>query len=1144
MQFIVLPGVKNFPFRKSILIMKISVILLLLALHVSAKNYGQQTINMSEKNITIEEVLKRIERQSDYRFFYSNDILSKRNLISINVANAPIQRVMLELFEGTNLVWKLLKNKNIVIAEVEKTNTEPQALQKVISGVVTDENGEAIEGATIQVKGTNTGTVTGRNGHFTINANTGDVLVISSVGYSAQEIIVSAEENLQIILRHSASDLSEVVVIGYGSQKKSDLTGSVASISQRNMKDLPVTGFDQALKGQAAGVQVTQNTGSPSSGLTIRIRGNSSISAGNDPLYVIDGFPVSGGNRGTEGVPSGGNPLNNINPADIESIDILKDASATSIYGSRGANGVIIVTTKSGKAGKGTLTFNSYVGLQKITKMLQVLNASQFADYFIEARNNGFIQSGGDPSTPNASRGAYTIPAIYLDSTKWNETNWQDEIYRTGFVQNYNLLAIGGNNNVKYSVSGGYLQNEAIIIETALKRYSFRANLDANLSKKLKVGVRFSPSYTINNEVNSDGFFNAAIVNMAMRLPPLIGPFQPDGTYTNILAMRNVNQLGSIGVVDNPIAKAREDQYDLTQGRVLGNGFLEYKITNNLTFHTSIGVDANFNTIHRFLSSKTGRASVAPPNIPSGNAQSSQEIEWLNENLLTYDKVFNKMHHLNAIAGFSAQKDDYRVISVAGINYPNDNVQYVSAAGTISSGSENRNQFSLVSYFTRWNYSFKEKYLITATVRTDGSSRFGEDKKYGFFPSGALAWRMSEEKFMKPLEFISNLKWRFSYGISGNNNIGNYNFVPNMVNTTYVLGTTPAIANAISTGRLANPLITWETKHTSDLGLDVGLFDNRLQLTADVYNSITDGLLLNVNIPAVSGFSTSLVNIGKVQNKGLELTITGRPFVGEFNWSPSFNISLNRNKVLALGGSETDFILSGNSKTVIGKPMGLFYGRVTDGIFQSAAEIAASPPQDNTPRPGDRKFKDINRDGKVDNNDLDFIGDPNPKFTFGFTNSFSYKNFDLSILTNGTYGNNIYYNYGVGANLAGNLNQDIVVLNRWRSPSQPGNGKVPRNVFGFTTLSDTPSDFFIFDGSYFRIANITLGYTFGRNLLTRMRMQALRIYLGAQNVMTITKYPGYDPEIASSGGNPLQIGVDAGIYPLAKIFLVGINISF
>lgn len=1144
MQIIILSGIKNLYVRKSLMIMKISAILLLLALHVSGKNYGQETINMNERNISIEDVLKKIEKQSDYRFFYSNDILSKQNLISIDVANAPIQRVMLELFEGTNLVWKLLKNKNIVLAEVEKTNAVMQGLQKVISGVVTDENGEAIEGATIQVKGTNTGVVTGPNGHFTISANPGDILVISSVGYTGQEISIESQDNLQIVLLRSAGDLNEVVVIGYGTQKKTDLTGSVASIGQRRIKDLPVTGFDQALKGQAAGVQVIQNTGSPSSGLTIRIRGNSSISAGNDPLYVIDGFPVSGGSRGTEGVPSGGNPLNNINPADIESIDILKDASATSIYGSRGANGVVIVTTKSGKSGKAKIAFDTYIGVQKITKQLNVLNAKQFADYFIESRNNGFIQSGGDPTTPNGSRGAYLIPAIYLDSSKWIETSWQDQIYRTGLVKNFNVSANGGNENVKYSISGGYLSNKAILIETNLKRYSFRSNIDANLSKKLRVGVRFSPSYTINNEVNSDGFFNNAIVNMALRLPPVVGPFQADGSYTNILAMRNVNSLGSIGVLDNPIAKAREDQYDLTQARILGNSFFEYEILNHLTFRTSLGIDANFNNIHRFLSSKTGRTSVAPPNPPSGNALFSQEIEWLNENLLTYNKIFGGIHNLNAIAGMSSQKDDYKVVSVAGINYPNDNVQYVSAAGTIQSGSENRNQFSLVSYFARFNYSLNDRYLITATARTDGSSRFGEKKKYGFFPSGAVAWRMSEEDFMKNAKFVSNLKWRVSYGVSGNNNIGNYSFLPNMVNSTYVLGGTPAVANAISAGRLANPLLTWETKNTLDLGLDLGLLGNRVQFTGDIYNSVTKGLLLNVNIPSVSGFTSALLNIGKVQNRGVELTVNAKILPNDLSWNSNFNISFNKTKVLELGGSQVDFILSGNSKTVIGKPMGLFYGRVTDGIFQTTQEIAASPPQDNNPKPGDRKFKDVNKDGKVDNNDLDFIGDPNPKFIFGFTNSFGYKNIDLSILINGSYGNNVYYNYGVGANLAGNLNQDAVVLNRWRSPDEPGNGKVPRTVFGVTTLSDTPSDFFIFDGSYLRLSNITLGYTFPRNLSNKIRLQNTRIYLGAQNIFTLTKYPGYDPEIASGGGNPLQTGVDAGIYPLAKIFLVGLNIGF
>ncbi len=428
-------------------------------------------------------------------------------------------------------------------------------------------------------------------------------------------------------------------------------------------------------------------------------------------------------------------------------------------------------------------------------------------------------------------------------------------------------------------------------------------------------------------------------------------------------------------------------------------------------------------------------------------------------------------------------------------------------------------------------------------MRRDGSSRFGSENKYGLFPSGAIAWRMSEESFMKNINVISNFKWRLSYGISGNNNIPNYAFVPNIVNNGYVLGSTPTLVNAISSGRLANPFVTWETKKTINLGADIGLLNNRIEITTDLYKSNTDGLLLNVNIPAVSGFGTSLQNVGEVENKGFEFAVSTKNLVNKIKWNTSFNISFNRNKVIALGGAAGDFIDVGSSRSVVGRPLGLFYMRVTEGIFNTQDEINKHAVQDNFPKPGDRIFKDVNGDGVVNNNDLDFVGDPNPDFNYGLTNTVSYKNVDFNLLINGVKGNDIYYNYAVGANLNGNLNQDGVIRGRWRSPDNPGTGNIPRTIFGAPTLTDVPSDFYILDGSYLRVSNITLGYTFKRIGNNKILSNA-RLYLSGQNFFTITKYPGYDPELGAGGGNPLSNGVDPGIYPLSKLISVGLNLTF
>ncbi|MGI8636661.1 MAG: SusC/RagA family TonB-linked outer membrane protein, partial [Segetibacter sp.] len=746
---------------------------------------------------------------------------------------------------------------------------------------------------------------------------------------------------------------------------------------------------------------------------------------------------------------------------------------------------------------------------------------------------------------PNSGRGRFAVTPIYFDPSQWRPTNWQDQVLRTGIIQNYNLAASGGNDNVRYLLSANYFKNEGIVLESSLKRYSFRANIDVKINEKLNVGIRMTPSYTINPGVRSDGHFSSGgVLGMAGRMPPLISPYLPNGDYENPLALRTATTLGSIGAIDNPVAKLKEDVYDLDKGRILTNVFAEYKVFNNLKFRSSIGIDANFNRVHTFLSSKTGRAGSPPPSVPSGSASSSQELEWLNENLLTYEKVINKNNRITAIAGLSMQKDDYRYIVINGNNYPNNNVQYVAAAGVIESGTEQRNQSSLLSYYGRVNYALYDRYLLTGTLRRDGSSRFGEKNKYGTFPSAAFAWRMSEERFMRDVKFISNFKWRLSYGVSGNNSISNYAFVPNIVTGLYVLGTGQTVVNSTNAGRLANPYISWETMRSINLGADIGILNNRLEFTVDAYKSNTNGLLLDVNIPAVAGFATSLDNIGEVENKGLEVAVRLRNLINALKWNTSLNVSFNRNKVISLGGSAGDFIDVNHSRTVVGKPMGLFYTRVTDGVFNSVDEINKSAPQDNTPQPGDRKFKDVNHDGKVDNNDLDFVGDPNPDFVFGFTNNFSFKGFELNIIMNGSYGNDIYYGDPAALNLNGNVNNIGLARDRWRSPQNPGSGNIPRAAYGFTTLSDVGSDFYVVNGSFLRLSNITLAYNISATIIKKIRVQNVRLYLSGQNIVTLTDYPGYDPETASNSGNPLSQGFDQGIYPIARVFTLGLNLTF
>jgi TonB-linked SusC/RagA family outer membrane protein len=1097
-----------------------------------------QNISVSLENPTLKEVISVIESQTNLKFAYGNEIdLQSVMPGTYNFNNGNITSVLQEFSAQSNFNFNLVGN-NITIS-----GDGPAQEQITVKGMVVDEEGLPLPGATVVEQGTENGVVTDSDGYFRMIANSNSDLIVNFIGYTPQSFSATTEE-VTIKLIADSDILEEVVVIGYGTQRKQDVTGSVASISADRIGDLPVPNFEQALKGQAAGVQVIQNTGSPSSGTTIRIRGSGSITAGNDPLYVVDGFPISGGSGGQGGIPGGGNPLNTINLNDIESIDILKDASATAIYGSRGANGVVIITTKSGKVGKSTLSFDAYTSWQSPTKKLDVLSPQEFAEYHIESRENGWLRSGGDPNTPNENRGRFRVPEMYLNPSQWQETDWQDEVLRTGIIRNYNLSANGGTENLKYNISGGYLKNEGIIIGSSMERFSFRTNLNSEINDRLRAGLRFNTSYVVNDQVPTEGHFRGAIVGMALRLTPLIGPYQEDGTYTNPLAMRNNRTgIGTLGAVDNPVAVALEDQYDLDQGRVLGNSFLEYDILKNLTFRTSLGIDFKLNRVHVFQSSLTGRSGSPPPNPQVGHASSSQGINWLSENVLSYNTTIEEDHRIEAIAGYSAQKNDYRFIRVDGREYPSDKVPYVSAAGVVESGTENRNQWALISYYSRVNYSFRNKYLVTATIRQDGSSRFGVKNKYGTFPSAALGWKMSEEDFMDNLDIINNLKWRLSYGISGNDQIPQYQHVPNIVNLGYVLGRNQSIVNAVAPGRLSNPFVTWETSRSWNLGLDLSLLERRINFTADAYKSNTYGLLLNVNIPAVAGFTNTLENIGEVENKGLEFTLTTRNTTGELRWNSSLNYSMNRNKVLELGGSAGDFIDAGNSRTVVGQPMALWYTRVTDGIFNTEEEILNHVPQDNNPRPGDRRFVDVNGDNRVDNADRDFVGNPNPDFTFGITNNFYYKGFTLDILMNGSYGNDIYYKYATGANMNGNLNQDAVVKGRWQSPENPGAGNIPQVVYGFSTLADRDSDFYIHDGSFLRVANVTLAYQLPASIVDNLNIQNARVYVSGQNLLTFTSYPGYDPEIASSGGNPLSFGSDGGIYPLARVFTIGVNLS-
>ncbi|WP_428667341.1 SusC/RagA family TonB-linked outer membrane protein [Runella sp.] len=1006
----------------------------------------------------------------------------------------------------------------------ETTLVDSKEIQRIIEQpirgkVVSADNGEALVGVNVIIKGTQRGTTTNAEGEFSLNVpDEKTVIVFSFVGYTAQEMEVGKRTQMDISLRMDNKSLEEVVVVGYGTVKKSDLTGAVSKVSENSIKATPIVSLDRAMQGRAAGVQVIQNSARPGGSATIRIRGSGSVNASNDPLYVIDGFPT-------------GN-LNSINTDDIESIEVLKDASATAIYGSRGSNGVVLVTTKRGKAGKAVISYDGYYGSQSIRHAIPLLNAQQFAEFVNEARTNGGAKPYFDGSTAD----------LPLPSALGAGTDWQGQIFQKAPIQSHQLSASGGTDKSRYAVSFGYYDQQGIVLNSNFKRYTLRANLDNNLTSKLKVGLTMQGAYTTGNNAKTevDGNAGGGVTSSALSYAPNFPVFNGDGSY-----YKNTGTLNGYGV-DNPLAIAKEISSIASTMRLLANTYLDYTIIDGLNFRTSFGADiqsAKTNSYSTRLStdgaSLGGRASIA----------TAQSIGWLNENTLNYTRQLSPRHSISGLLGYTIQGLAMENVGANANTFTDDFASYnnLGAGSTLVAPSSSASDWRLISYLARVNYGFDDRFLLTLTARRDGSSRFGPNNKFGFFPSGALAWKLANEEWMKKQSVISDAKLRISYGLSGNQEIGNYRYLANITSTTYILG--GALNTGAATGGVANPDLRWEKNGQLDIGLDAGFFNNRLQLTADYYIKTTSDLLFSIGIPTSSGFSSTLKNIGSVENKGLELSLsTINIDRGGFRWSSDFNITFNQNKILTLDGRQqfttgTDAVIFATSINPIllkvGSPLGNYYGRVMDGIFQNQAEIDASAQK--TAKPGDIRYKDLNGDGVINDNDRDIIGNSNPKYFGGFNNTFTYKGFDFNIFVQGNYGNQIL-NYGSFdlLNLTGGNNQSARVLDRW-TPTNPST-TIPRaNSAGGSRIL---SSFQVEDGSYLRFKNISLGYNLPKGVLSRLALSSAKIYVTAQNWITITKYTGYDPEVNRYGSSSLSQGLDYGAYPSAKTVLVGLNLKF
>lgn len=1013
------------------------------------------------------------------------------------------------------------------------------AQQHRVTGKVTDKNdGSPIPGVTIKVKGSNAGTTSNSNGEYVLQTNKEATLTFSYVGYDELSLQVNGQSALSAVLVPNNQRLDEIVVIGYGTTTKKDATGAVATLSAAQIKDIPVSSVDQKLKGQIPGVQISTTTGTPGGGTSIKIRGSGSIGAGDNPLFVVDGYPISN----TSGQVS--NPLNVINPNDIESITVLKDASSTAIYGSRGSNGVIVITTKQGTRGAPAVNVSAYTGVQTVPQKgrPQMLNATEFAQFRKDKIIDDFAFRGltaTDADIPEAFRN----PAQYGEGT-----NWYNEILHTAPQQSIDASISGGSENSKYAFSLGYLNQDGTLKYTGFERLSVRMNTESKIGKRLRIGLSLAPTHSVQRLNSFENDF-VDVLSRSLWLSPLVPLTDGNGNRTPYVISPDMyagpNPLNSL-----EFAGTKSKSF-----RGLGTAFAELEIMPGLKARYSFNVDYIQNSSFVFNPSFVGGINAPPPVVPNSSTNKSNSFNWLSEALLTYDKSFGTDHRLNAVLGYSAQQERAESLSLFADNYPDDKIQTINAASIISSFGEDVQKWSIISYLARLNYSYKDKYLFTATVRTDGSSRFGQNNRYGTFPSAALAWRVSQEDFMKNISWISDLKLRGTYGLSGNYNIGNYTYITNIGSSNYAFGGN--LAGGRVPTSLNNPNLTWEESSQLDLGIDMGILKDRVNFTLDYYRRITKGMLYNSEIPLSSGYSNAIINSGEIENKGFEFGITSSNLQGEFKWNTSANIAFNRNKVLALNEND-DPIFSGRSGegsyqhiTQVGRPVGEFYGYVLEGIYKNQADLDNSP-KHVTSVVGSIKYKDVDGNGIIEAvKDFDVIGSPQPNFIWGLTNNFAYKGFDLNILLVGSQGGQILKTANQFLlNTDGIFNVDRKVLNRWRSEADPGDGMTPTTNGARVIYRDVNSSW-VEDASFMRIQNITLGYKINEKLLASSKViKGARIYTSVQNLATFTKYSGSNPEVSrntisgNAVSNALVPGEDFTNYPLPRTFILGVNLTF
>lgn len=1124
--------------------MKMILILVLAAfMQVSASGYAQ-SVNIKANNISLKALFKEIRKQTGYGFLYQEEDIRDTKNVSVNFVNEPLVNALATSLANQPITYNIEKNL-VVIKRKPNVAAKEQAKALTVQGKVTDESGSPLVGVGIKVKSTNTATVTDANGNYklAVNANT-VVLVFSYIGYVTQERSINGNATINIQLKQQQTDLDQVVVIGYGEVTKRDLTGSVGNVKMADLQKAPVATFEQALAGRVAGVQVSSGDGQPGADMNIVIRGGNSLTQTNAPLYVIDGFPVE------ESLSSV------LNPNDIESISILKDASATAIYGSRGANGVVIIETKKGKIGKPVVDYQSSLGTNKVTKKMELMSPYEFVKYQLEI----------NPS--QAASNYLTLPNRTLDDYKnIAPLDWQGKMFNSRLVQQHNLSVTGGTGDTKYVASGSYYDQSGVIINSGYKRYQGRLMLDQRLNKKMK----FILNVNAGNEQNYGGIASSARYSSTQAYSTYL-MYQVWGARPVAAGLDLENEAIDPEANDarfNPYISAINEYRNSANTTILANGKINYNITKELELAISGGINNKAVKNKEFYNSQTSKGYAFPDNLlgVNGAINNTQLTSLLNENVLTYRKNFNRNNNLNVTGGFTVQKVTTQKDGYLAKNIPNQDLGIDGIdEGEMSSLTSKSSVFTLASFLGRINYNYKSKYLFTASFRADGSSKFASNHRWGYFPSGAFAWNINKENFMRSIRVITNAKLRASYGVTGNNRIDDFAYLSEIsfpYNSYYSFNNQNPQQGAILKN-YGNSDLKWESTSQLDLGLDVALFKDRFSLTVDAYRKTTSDLLLKANVPYSTGYNSIFKNIGKVQNQGIEFTLSSTNIKsGGFQWTSDFNIAFNNNKILALTDDQelmistiafpAPYSTSQLYLAQVGGPAAVFYGYKWIGNYQvedfdlqpgggyKLKNTVASNGGSNI-QPGDIKYDDINGDGIVNEKDRVIIGTALPKHIGGFNNNFSYKNLTLSVFFQWSYGNSIY-----NANrdmFEGNqflrfgLNQYATYANRWTfdNPTNElykAGGQGPTGRFSSRTIED---------GSFLRLKTISLAYNLPSMWLSKIKVKSASVFVTGQNLHTWTKYSGMDPEVSVSN-NILTPGFDYSAYPRERTLVFGVKTS-